>query len=344
MFKLNKSLHKWLSLFVGLQLIIWLATGLYFNLMDHKKGSGNANLRPVAHTAGNLNAPLLPLKSLEFAPAKQVKLLWVLGHPYYQITHQSGVHSYQAKQVTLLDAYTGQKAAINETLARTIALKSFKGATDIISATLLKPPINELPKQENPLWQVMLSDAENTNVYIDSHSGHVIAHINDDRRLRDLMFMLHFMDYFGTGGFNHWLIIVFAIATLLLSMTGVTWLVERYKAGQLSIAFKSKKQRITIKELAQKQTHELELKTNISLFDGLADVGLQLPSNCGGGGTCGLCRVKCNHSIGVTDADKAKLSSSKLEQGYRLACQHNTQAITEIEVRCFASDKPHSKP
>ncbi|NOU51966.1 2Fe-2S iron-sulfur cluster binding domain-containing protein [Pseudoalteromonas sp. JBTF-M23] len=344
MLQLNKSLHKWLSLLVGLQLIIWLVTGLYFNLMDHKKGSGNANFRPVAHAASELNAPFIPLKSLDFAPAQQIKLLWVLGHPYYQITHHLGAHSYQAKQVTLLDAYSGQEAAINETLARTIALKSFKGAVNIISANLLQPPIAELPKHENPLWQVKLSDAENTNVYIDSNSGRVIAHINDDRRLRDLMFTLHFMDYFGTGGFNHWLIIVFAIATLLLSMTGITWLIERFNAGQLSFAFKSKKQRIKVIELAQQQTHELELKTGISLFDGLAAAGIVLPSNCGGGGTCGLCKVRCNENTQMTDADKANLSNSKLEQGYRLACQHNTAEVTEIEVRSRTFNKPKNKP
>ena len=36
-----KKLHKWLSLLVGLQLLVWLGTGLYFNLMDHQKASGN---------------------------------------------------------------------------------------------------------------------------------------------------------------------------------------------------------------------------------------------------------------------------------------------------------------
>ena len=37
LFKLStvKSLHKWLSLLVFVQLLIWLGTGLFFNLMDH---------------------------------------------------------------------------------------------------------------------------------------------------------------------------------------------------------------------------------------------------------------------------------------------------------------------
>ena len=34
---LLKKIHKWLSLLVGLQLLIWIGSGLFFNLMDHDK-------------------------------------------------------------------------------------------------------------------------------------------------------------------------------------------------------------------------------------------------------------------------------------------------------------------
>lgn len=76
------------------------------------------------------------------------------------------------------------------------------------------------------MWQVQAQDDNNTSIYLDAVTGQVLRHANDDFRLKDLMFKLHFMDYGNTGGFNHWLIICFAIATLLLSITGVTWLVQ----------------------------------------------------------------------------------------------------------------------
>ncbi|CAH9051151.1 Na(+)-translocating NADH-quinone reductase subunit F [Pseudoalteromonas holothuriae] len=333
MFKLNKTLHKWLSLFVGLQLLIWLITGLYFNLMDHKKGAGNANLRTVVHRAKVPHTSLIPLQSLAIKPVQSIKLLWILGHPYYQIIEQAGAHRYQTKVVYLLDAQTGTPAPLNETLARTIALKSFKEAVNITEARLLEPPIAALPKEQNPLWQVTLNDANNTHIYIEHSSGQVIAHVNDDRRLRDLAFKLHFMDYMNTGGFNHWLIIIFAITTLVLSLTGATWLVERFKAGQLSLIFKHHKKSVTVTELTSQQTHTLALETKSSLFDGLIASGIQLPSSCGGGGTCGLCKVRCKSVVNATSADKARLSDAKLEQGYRLACEHNAGEVTDIEVR-----------
>ncbi|CAM4045427.1 PepSY domain-containing protein [Pseudoalteromonas byunsanensis] len=333
MFKLNTSLHKWLSLLVGIQLLIWLGTGLYFNLMDHQKASGAVHLRPVNHNASTSPTQLIPFDQLAFDGAKQIKLLWILGHPYYQLTFESGPHAYQHKSVTLVDAKSGAVRPLSETLVRTIAVKSYDGAVNIISANLLTPPIDELPREENPVWQVKFDDANNTNVYIDANSGAVLAHVNDDRRLKDLMLMLHFMDYFNTGGFNHWLIIVFAIASLLLSMTGITWLVERFKSGQLRIMLKPSSQQVTVTEQSSQQSNTLTLKAQQPLFDALAQHNVLLPSNCGGGGTCGMCRIHSEQPLKITEAEQARLSKSKLDEGYRLACQHMAGEVTHITVR-----------
>ena len=36
-----KTLHKWAAVLVGIQFMIWLGSGLYFNFMDHKKAAGH---------------------------------------------------------------------------------------------------------------------------------------------------------------------------------------------------------------------------------------------------------------------------------------------------------------
>ncbi|MCF6437198.1 2Fe-2S iron-sulfur cluster-binding protein [Pseudoalteromonas sp. MMG022] len=329
----NKSLHKWLSLLVGIQLLIWLVTGLYFNLMDHKKASGNSNLQRINHQGIIAPERLIPVTQLAVQDAKHIGLLWLFGKPYYQVTIERGAHNYQPHSIKLFDASTGAPFTLNESLARTIALKSYNGPVNIISADLLAPPMDELPKQKNPLWQVKLQDELHTHVYIEPTSGAVVAHINDERRLRDLMFKLHFMDYLGTGDFNHWLIITFALLTLALTITGLTWLIERYRVGQLSFAQQHKTQRVTVHESNTQQTHVLTLDKHSTLFDSLAQQGIALPSNCGGGGTCGMCRIQTNQTVKVTQADQTRLSQSKLEQGFRLACQHNACDIQHITVR-----------
>ena len=90
------------------------------------------------------------------------------------------------------------------------------------------------------MWQVAVEDENNTTIYLDSITGQVLRHANDDFRLKDLMMKLHFMDYGNSGGFNHWLIIAFAFATLFLSITGVTWLIQQYRSGLLKLGWGTK--------------------------------------------------------------------------------------------------------
>ena len=239
LFKVSKVVHKWVSVIVGIQLMIWVGTGLYFNLVDAELTNGNIKRQKVEHRPSKEQLArqlpkLMPIAELSIKQPQQIRLIWIAEVPYYQVTTLQGAHDYQKRQVTLLHAITGKPFDINGVLVGKIALQSFNGKAEITSIDLLEPPITELPKQENNTWQVTLGDALNTSIYIDSLTGKVIAHINDDRRFRDLMFKLHFMDYGNTGGFNHWLIVLFAIMTLALSFTGVIWLIQLYRTGQLA--------------------------------------------------------------------------------------------------------------
>lgn len=231
----NRMIHKWVSLLVGLQLLIWLGTGLYFNLIDHAQASGDELRQPIAAQRPNTSDSLQEVNELGFIGAQHVALIWIQGQPIYQVTYEALPHSYQPKRIELYDAVTGDAYSLTATSAEQLALASYSATAEVVSSTLMQPPIDELPQQQNAVWQVVLADENETHVYLDNSSGQVIAHINNDRRLRDLMFKLHFMDYANTGGFNHWLIIIFALATLFLSITGVIWLVQLYQRGQLRI-------------------------------------------------------------------------------------------------------------
>ena len=233
--QLNKTVHKWLSLFVGIQLIIWLSTGLYFNLMDHEKAGGNENRLRVQHKANLTDFKFKPISELGYKSPKSIQLIWILGTPYYQLTYSSAPHGYQKQDHKLIDVQTGTLYEIDKGTAKEIATLSYQGSAGILHPELVSPPISELPQQENDVWKISVEDDVSTNIYLDALTGRVIAHINDDRRLRDLMFKLHFMDYFNKGSFNHWLIILFALGTLMLSVTGAIWVVQLIKSKQLSL-------------------------------------------------------------------------------------------------------------
>ena len=69
---------------------------------------------------------------------------------------------------------------------------------------------------------------------------------------------------------------------------------------------------------------ELDLKTPVGskLMEGLANGSIFVPSACGGGGTCGQCRVKVLEGGGALLPTEASLISKKeAAAGERLACQ-----------------------
>ena len=255
MSKLNKTIHKWLSLIVGIQLLIWLGTGLYFNLMDSSLASGNEYRKRVDQSIisykkinpnksvsvldnnstdnSGSSRTIIPLSKIISPIPQQVQLLWILQQPYYHFVYEKGAHSYQKRGSTLYDALTGRVVSLSSSQIKRIAKASYSGPGTVQEPKLQTPPFSDYAAQQNPMWQVQVNDKNNTSIYLDAVTGRVIRHVNDDSRLKALMLKLHFMDYGNSGGFNHWIIVLFAVVTLMLSMTGIVWLIEQIFKGTL---------------------------------------------------------------------------------------------------------------
>jgi ferredoxin len=357
-FRLGASVHKWLSLLVVTQLLIWLVTGLYFNLMDAEKASGSEfraaplpNLVPEENTRQDAIFPkMFPVRELDLKersvdraePLKAIELVWVLKHPYYHVISHQGSHDYQLRSSVLFDAVSGEKTALTPSQIFLIAKSSYTGDGALSRPELLQPPFSDYGAQQNPMWKVSATDKNNTAIYLDSVTGEVIKHVNDDARLKALMFKLHFMDYGNTGGFNHWLIIVFAISALMLCVSGIMLLFQRYQQGSFALSIFNKKKSVSVicsNALPSNDIHSkslttltVELDPDSSLFRGLSRVGIRLSSVCDGAGTCGKCKFSASNHLAITPAEKASLRSSELEKGYRLACQHKCSEVSTISV------------
>ncbi|MGB1200285.1 MAG: 2Fe-2S iron-sulfur cluster-binding protein [Cognaticolwellia aestuarii] len=330
---LLKKLHKWLSLLVGLQLLFWLGTGLYFNLMDHQKASGNQYRQRPAEAQVDINKLVEP--KLILSKAKQVvsiKQISLLAQPYYLLTHTKGLYSHFKNEYSLVDAYTAEPVVIDEEMASQLAHASYKGKGTIKSVFKLSPPYDDIPREQNDVWQINYADFINTSVYIDTGSGRMIKHSNDDKRFVDIFFMLHFMDYGTEGSFNNVQIIVFAIFTLFFSLTGFIWTVELAFNGQYKVSFGRKKRKLALFDKIEHPIGVFEIKTNTNLLDGLVDHDIALSSTCGGGGTCGQCKVRLDGKVKVTSADHTHFTDEELQQGYRLACQHDVAEVERVTL------------
>jgi len=243
--RLIKSLHKWLSVFVALQLLIWLGSGLFFNLMDHSKARGNEyRIKPIEAAViehNRLLAPSTILKQLELKHSEHkqpmqevnsIKIIELLGKPYYLLNHHQALYQHFYNEHSLINAYTGEQKVIDDDMAQAIASDTYSGTGAISSTIRVLPPIDDFLKEQNTVWQVNFDDELNTSIYLDASSGRLVGHSNDDKRFADFFFMLHFMDYGSVGSFNNWQIMFFALLTLVFCLSGVIWVVELLSKGR----------------------------------------------------------------------------------------------------------------
>lgn len=232
-----RKLHKWVSVIVGIQLLLWLLSGLYFNVMDHSKSAGrtyrNFDKQSIEIDKSRLVEPKLVLQ--QFQPTISLTLIQLLDKPYYLLTHQQGLYQHFKNDYSLVNAYNGKKIVIDKGMANSLAQQSYNGPGDISSTQLITSSLDEFPKEKNNAWQINFSDEINTSVYLDANSGRIIGHSDDNKRLAELFFMVHFMDYAGEGSFNNLAIIAFAFITLWLSLTGIIWTINLGMRGQYKL-------------------------------------------------------------------------------------------------------------
>lgn len=326
--KLVKQLHKWVSLLVGLQFMLWLISGVYFNFMDHHKAAGSTYLadatEPATFTA---LAPLPFMQGVE-----EVRLVQLLDKPFYLLVKQRPLYAYWLGQYELVDALTGKPGQVDSLMAEQLARASYTGPGLLSEVELLQPPIADLPKERNAVWRVAFDDDIQTAVYVRQQSGEIAGHVDTHRRWRDVFFTLHFMDYASEGSFNNVQIMIMAVLSLWLAVTGVIWIVALVKDGQYRPALSQTQHGLQLINAQGLPAARLNLDGNASLYDGLAKAGQLLPSSCGGGGTCGLCKVQSPDAPAFTSADAEVLSEQELAQGWRLACQHLVKDFSGVSL------------
>ncbi|MDH3592489.1 MAG: NADH:ubiquinone reductase (Na(+)-transporting) subunit F, partial [Planctomycetota bacterium] len=78
---------------------------------------------------------------------------------------------------------------------------------------------------------------------------------------------------------------------------------------------------------------EFVVRPGDRLLTTLAGEGVFLPAACGGGGTCGLCRVRVHAGGGaILPTERANIQRRDAGRGYRLACQVRVKQDLEVEV------------
>ena len=199
--------HKYLSLIISIQLLLWTISGIYFAFNKIELVRGEQYIikdKPSSIEINNLNISS-NVKNIEiFKRLNQwvvkvemdagFKYQDLLGNEVYELSPNEAIELVKLK--TTLSPIDAIK--INESSARS----EFRG-------------------RSLPIYKIRTDSSDDTNVYVDVMSGKIVAIRSDSWRVWDFLWGAHIIDYRERDNINNILLKIFSILALLSSLSGI---------------------------------------------------------------------------------------------------------------------------
>lgn len=217
-------IHKWLGLIVGVQILIWIASGLFFTLYPIEVV--RSEHRIATHAAAPLDAATLPAPA-SMGPPLLPELPTRVTYERTSTGQAVAVAEFPSRRPTLVDLGALRVVSpLSESAASAIAQAYVAGSPRVRERRLVT---EETPEYRGalPAWRIAFADAEGLAVYVVADTGRVSARRSDLWRVYDALWALHIMDWRDHENFNHGLIILAAITSLMVTLAGFVLLPYR---------------------------------------------------------------------------------------------------------------------
>ena len=224
-------IHKYLSLIIGVQILFWVVSGLFFAIFPIEQVRSEHRMKEIAPIAMNSeDFAALPKVLAENPNATKLRLESVLEGS--RIFAELG-KSPEGKPIkALFDGRSGVKLSpISAQTAQEIVLARMKensAAGGIRPITKIENETSEY-RGALPAWKVELIEPQNMAIYVSVDSGEITARRSNLWRVYDTLWALHIMDWQNHEDFNHPLIIISAILALLSTIAGIILIFYRVK-------------------------------------------------------------------------------------------------------------------
>jgi uncharacterized iron-regulated membrane protein len=223
--RLASVVHKWLALLVGVQIVFWVVSGLFFTLFPIEQIRSENLIRPA-------QAQVIDTATLaSFAS---------LRGPQDELPTKLTIERRANGQVVLAEFADAPPALYDAaTLERLSPLSAAQAsAAARTHVTLTSPPSGvtlvseETPEYRGalPAWRVQFPDG-GLSVYVAQNTGAVTARRSDLWRVYDTLWALHIMDWQNHEDFNHPLIVIVSWLTLLSVLAGIVLIPYRIRFG-----------------------------------------------------------------------------------------------------------------
>lgn len=209
-------LHKWLALIVGIQLVFWIVSGLFFALSPIERVRSEHRIAETAVTP--LDLTTLPSAAdisalLASEPTKLTYERDAAGQP-------RAVAEFADGRPVLVDLEARRVISpLSAEAAAAIARAHVSGAPSVSAERLITA---ETPEYRGalPAWRVAFNDREGLAVYVAADTGRVTARRSDLWRTYDALWALHIMDWRDHENFNTGLLILASFTSLIVALAG----------------------------------------------------------------------------------------------------------------------------
>jgi Na+-transporting NADH:ubiquinone oxidoreductase subunit F len=327
-----RRFHKWIALLIGIQIALWMLSGFMMGLLDHDQVLGHHNQRipaerPLFSESRAVTEPHLFINRLpDGAIVRGIKLIPFLDRQAFRVD--------TPERPYLFDAIDGTRIQVSDSITRELALRDYSGSGRIVSVMPVEAPSMEVRRHKGSVWRVDFDDSDETSLYVSGSDGAILERRNSTWRLFDVFWMLHIMDYQNREDFNNLLVIFISLLAAFFSMTGIILYVDSFRKddflGLIPGDWWRKKAKLVVCAPHGEVVARVNALSGGRLYDELAKGDILLPSNCGGGGTCGLCVVSLDPSVPISAADRRLIPDARIQDGIRLSCQ--AQATDNLVV------------
>ena len=188
-----RKIHRYLSIFIAIQLLLWTVSGIYFafNKIEMVRGEQYR----------------LPLET-------EYRIFKRLGQEIIE-TNENGLKTY----LTHPDKLPVKNLLPEEAI--TIAKEK---------TSLIPIEVSFIEKEERgveyrgrrlPIYKISTDTKDGINIYLDPITGDIAAIRSDSWRAWDLLWALHIMDYQDRDNINNILLKIFSVLALISSITGI---------------------------------------------------------------------------------------------------------------------------
>jgi hypothetical protein len=209
-------IHKWLALLIGVQILFWFVSGLFFAVYPIERVRSEHRIAEHAAaplTAEEMRAPAEIASLLRAAPVKLTYARDVLGRPVATAEFTQG--SPALIDLAAMRVVSPLSAGDAEAVAR-----AYVADAPAVRATTRVTEGSPEYRGALPAWRVAFEDAEGLAVYVAADTGQVTARRSDLWRVYDALWALHIMDWRDHENFNTGLLILATALALIVTLAG----------------------------------------------------------------------------------------------------------------------------